>query len=130
LLSLVREDDMSHGRCGLLLAVLALASAPSRAGSRPRPNTEAGANLNGVFFPYSVEGLALETVKKKEPEGHRWRTLGAIAGGASAFFAYGPVALSESRIGVSDAQRLAEWSAVTAGTAFLGYWIGKKLDRR
>jgi len=40
------------------------------------------------------------------------------------------VALSDSRIGVSDSQRLAEWSAVTAGSALLGYWIGKKLDRR
>jgi hypothetical protein len=33
-------------------------------------------------------------------------------------------------MGVSDTQRLVEWSAITAGTAVLGYWIGKKFDRR
>ena len=36
--------------------------------------------------------------------------------------------MSDSRIGVSDTQRLVEWSAITAGSAYLGYWIGKKFD--
>jgi len=38
--------------------------------------------------------------------------------------------MSDSRIGVSDTQRLLEHSAITAGTAYLGYLIGRKFDRR
>jgi hypothetical protein len=66
----------------------------------------------------------------EKPECSCWRTFGAIVGGASAFVGYVPFALSDSRIGVSDTQRVLEWSAVTAGTAVLGYFIGKTLDRR
>jgi hypothetical protein len=55
---------------------------------------------------------------------------GAFAGGAAGFFGYMPIALSDSRIGVSDTQRLLEWSAVTAGSSLVGYWIARKLDQR
>ena len=89
----------------------------------------AGASFNGVFFPYAVEGVVLD-LEPTERECSCWRTFGAIVGGATAFVGYVPFALSDSRIGVSDTPRVLEWSAVTAGTAVLGYFIGKKFDRR
>ena len=121
---------MSYRRIGLLLVVLVLTSASVRAANRPGLNAEAGVNFNGVFFPYAVEGVAFETESKEKPECSCWRTFGAIVGGASAFVGYLPFAVSDSRIGVSDTQRLLEHSAITAGTAYLGYLIGRKFDRR
>jgi hypothetical protein len=92
---------------------------------------EDGVTLGGVFFPYSVPGLVLEEAPEEtKSECSCWRAFGAFAGGAAGFFGYIPVALSDSRIGVSDTQRLLEWSAVTVGSSILGYWIGKKVDRR
>jgi len=121
---------MSYRRLGLLLVPLLVASASVRAGTRPGLNAEAGASFNGLFFPYTVEGVALESESKEKPECSCWRAFGAFAGGAGAFVGYIPFALSDSRIGVSDTQRLVEWSAITAGSAYLGYWIGRKFDRR
>jgi hypothetical protein len=74
---------------------------------------EAGATVGGVFFPYEVDGavVALEAPKAKH-ECSCWRVFGAFVGGTAGFFGYAPYALTESRIGVSDGQRLAEWSAV------------------
>ena len=116
-------------RFALLAAALFLSSVPARAvegGATP----DAGLTVDGVFFPYAVEGAALEVKAEKEHECRCWRTAGAVVGGAAAFVGYVPFALSDSRIGISDRQRIAEWSAVTAGAAVLGYWIGKKFDRR
>ena len=121
---------MNYQRLGLLLVLLLFASASVRAGNRPGLNAEAGANFNGVFFPYAVEGVAFEAASKEKPECSCWRTFGAIVGGASGFVGYLPFAVSDSRIGVSDTQRLLEHSAITAGTAYLGYLIGRKFDRR
>ena len=121
---------MSYRRFGLLLVLLLFTSASVRAGNRLGLNAEAGANFNGVFFPYAVEGAAFEAESKETPECSCWRAFSAFAGGAGAFVGYIPFALSDSRIGVSDTQRLVEWSAITAGSAYLGYWIGKKFDRR
>jgi hypothetical protein len=121
---------MNYQRLGLLLVLLLFASVSVRAGNRPGLNSEAGANFNGVFFPYAVEGVAFEAASKEKLECSCWRAFGAIVGGASAFVGYVPFALSDSRIGVSDTQRLVEWSAITAGTAYLGYLIGRKFDRR
>jgi hypothetical protein len=115
---------MSFPRWAMLLVMLSFTRPLSSAES------EAGATFDGVFFPYAVEGAILQTEPKEKSECSCWRAFGAFAGGAGGFFGYMPFALSDSRIGVSDGQRLAEWSAVTAGSAFLGYWIGKKLDRR
>jgi hypothetical protein len=113
---------MSFRRFGTLLVLLLI----TRAGFGAEP----GATIQGVFFPYEVEGLVLEEKPAKKSECSCWRVVGAFAGGAGVFFGYMPVALTESRVGVSDTQRLLEWSAVTAGSAILGYWIGKKFDRR
>jgi len=74
--------------------------------------------------------VAFEEESKETPECSCWRTFGAIVGGAAAFVGYVPFALNDSRIGVSDTQRVLEWSAVTAGTAVLGYFLGRKLDER
>ncbi len=98
--------------------------------TRPGFSAEAGATIDGVFFPFTVERVVLEETAGEKTECSCWRAFGAFAGGAGGFLGYMGVALSDSRIGVSDTQRLAEWSLVTAGSAFLGYWIGKKLDRR
>jgi hypothetical protein len=103
-----------------------LAAGPARAGGRAVP----GASFNGVFFPYAIEEAALDREPVEKPECSCWRSFDAIVGGATAFAGYVPFALNDSRIGVSDTQRVLEWSAVTAGTAVLGYCIGKKLDRR
>lgn len=111
----------------LLLCIPALASARSRSAL----GVEAGIRFDGVFFPYAVEGVSLpieQTAERKECS--CWRAFGAFAGGTGGFLGYMPFALSDSRIGVSDTQRLLEWSAVTVGTAYLGYWIGKKFDRK
>jgi hypothetical protein len=81
---------------------------------------------SAVFFPTRSR----ERSADREPECSCWRTFGAIVGGATAFVGYVPFAMSDSRIGVSDTQRVLEWSAVTAGTAVVGYFIGKKFDRR
>ena len=121
---------MSHRRFGLLLVLVLISPVSVRAGNRPGFNAEAGVNFNGVFFPYAVEGIAFEAESKEAPECRCWRTFGAIVGGASAFVGYLPFAMSDSRIGVSDTQRLLEHSAITAGTAYLGYLIGRKFDRR
>lgn len=121
---------MNYQRLGLLLVMVLFTSAPVRAGNRPGLNAEAGASFNGVFFPYAVEGVAVEAEPKEKPECSCWRTLGAVVGGASGVIGYLPIALSDSRVGVSDTQRLVELSAITAGSAYLGYWIGKKFDRR
>ncbi len=122
---------MSYRRLGLVPVLLLFTSASVRAGSRPGLNAEAGANLNGVFFPYDAgEVPPLERESKPTPESRRWRAIGAVTAGAGAFVGYMPFAFSESRICVSDTQRLVEWSAITAGSAYLGYWLGKKFDRR
>jgi hypothetical protein len=96
----------------------------------PAFRAEGGFTIDGRFFPYAVEGALLETSKPKE-ETHCgcWRVAGAFAGGAAGFIGYIPAGLSDARIGVPDTQRLLEWSAITAGSAFLGYWLGKKLER-
>jgi hypothetical protein len=97
---------------------------------------EAGAWVNGSFFPFVLEDDTpiprAVVVPGMAPSGEskRWRRLGALGGAAGGFFAYMPVALGDSRVGVSDGQRLLEWSAVTAGAAIVGYLIGRKLDRR
>jgi hypothetical protein len=90
---------------------------------------EPGFTMNGRFFPYAAESAVLETSKPQEKKscGCR-RVVGAFAGGAAGFIGYIPAGLSEARIGISDTQRMLEWSALTAGAAFLGYWLGKKLD--
>jgi hypothetical protein len=95
----------------------------------PASSEELGFTIDGRFFPYALENAVLETAKpgEKTPCGC-WPVVGAFTGGAAGFFGYMPAALSDSRIGVSDTQRVLEWSAVTAGAAFLGYWLGKKLD--
>ncbi len=113
---------MSFRRAATLCVVLSF--------TRPAFSAEAGATIDGVFFPFAVEGVVLEEKAGEKTECSCWRAFGAFAGGAGGFFGYIPIALSDSRIGVSDTQRLAEWSLVTVGSAFLGYWIGKKLDLR
>jgi hypothetical protein len=108
-------------RSGVLLVLLSF--------NAPAFSAEPGFTIDGRFFPYAVEGAVLETAKPKE-ETHCgcWRVVGAFAGGAAGFIGYIPAGLSEARIGVSDTQRMLEWSAVTAGSALLGYWLGKKLE--
>ncbi len=113
---------MSFQRWGMLLVLLSCTHSVLGA--------EGGATFDGVFFPYTVKGAVLEEKPEEKSKCTCWRAFGAFAGGAGGFFGYIPIALSDSRIGVSDGQRLAEWSLVTAGSAFLGYWIGKKFDRR
>ena len=121
-------------RCGFLPLLLPfIGSSSVLAEDRPGLNAEAGATLNGlngVFFPYAVASATLEVEPNEGPECSCWRTFGAVAGGAGAFVLYLPFAMSDSRIGVSDAQRLLEHSAITAGAAYLGYRIGRKFDRR
>jgi hypothetical protein len=92
-------------------------------------SAEPGFTIDGRFFPFAVEGAVLEASKPQEKASCGcWRVVGGFAGGTVGFIGYIPAGLSETRIGVSDTQRLLEWSAVTAGAAFLGYWLGKKLE--
>jgi hypothetical protein len=128
---------MSYRRCGMLpVLLLFIRSSSVLAEDRPGLNAAAGATLNGlnglngVFFPYAVATATLEVEPNEKPECSCWRALGAVAGGAGAFVLYLPFAMSDSRIGVSDTQRVLEHSAITAGAAYLGYLIGRRLDRR
>src|SRR5215510_3648593 len=114
---------MSFQRWAIVLVLLS--------STRLAESGEAGATVGGVFFPYEVDGAVLtQDAPRAKHECSCWRVVGAFAGGTAGFWGYAPLALTESRVGVSDGQRLAEWSAVTAGSAILGYWIGKQFDRR
>jgi len=112
-------------------------------------NWSQGIQIKGKFFPYrlkssstGIEGVNGTTTLLQPPlslEFHRgsgrrytearlWRTVGAISGGVAGFYAYAPHAISDSRINVSNSQRITEWSLVTVGAAYLGYVIGKAMD--
>ena len=121
---------MTRERFGALMVLLLLLPASVPAGDRPGLTGSAGASVNGVFFPYSVEGMTFEAASTEKPGCRCSRVLGPAVGGTVGFFGYAPFALSDGRVGVSDTQRLLEWSAVTAGTAYLGYLIARKLDGR
>ncbi len=99
---------------------------------------ESGAFFQDTFVPVAVPPGSLNPfsmdvatdVAPEIKESKRFRRFLALGGGVGGFFAYMPVAIDDGRVGVSDSQRILEWSAVTAGTAIAGYFIGKKLDRR
>jgi hypothetical protein len=95
------------------------------------------APFHGAAFTYACDPTELHPLSRDvTPETEtkhwrwRWRWIGAAGAGAGGFFAFAPVALGDSRIGASDGERLLQWSAVTAGAAVLGSFIGRKLDRR
>lgn len=113
---------MSHAEEGFAPAAMDFTSA-------------AGLQLGDHYFEFRApeeahlsEGFV--GLPSRQQESKTWRIVGGIAGGTGGFILYTPVALSDSRIAVSDGQRLLEWSAVTAGSAYLGYLLGRALDRR
>ena len=131
---------MSKTSTGVMVVVTVLAFSCA-AFAQSAPATD-GVRLDGRFFrfevtpawtggssPFVEPSFSTPSESRSPRESRVWRTLGGISGGVVGFFGYAPHALSDSRIDVSDAQRITEWSLVTAGAACLGYYLGRSFDR-
>jgi hypothetical protein len=77
-----------------------------------------------------VTSSSISAVRLDEYKSRKGRTIGTVAGGVGGFLLVGPYAISDSRRNVSDGQRTIEWAAGIAGGAVLGWFIGRKVDRK
>jgi hypothetical protein len=91
------------------------------------------AQTDGVAFQVGakqVPSSSISAVRLDEYKSRKGRTIGTVAGGVGGFLLVGPYAISDSRRNVSDGQRTIEWAAGIAGGAVLGWFIGRKVDRK
>ena len=88
---------------------------------------------DGVAFQVGatqVPSSSISAVRLDEYKSSTGRVIGTVVGGVGGLLLVGPYAISDSRINVSDTQRTIEWVAGIAGGTVLGWFIGRKVDRK
>jgi hypothetical protein len=77
-----------------------------------------------------VPSSSISAVRLDEYKSRKGRAIGITGGAVGGFLLVGPYAISDSRRNVSDGQRTIEWAAGIAGGVVLGWFIGRKVDRK
>lgn len=88
---------------------------------------------DGVVFQVGAKQVRTSSISAVRLDGYKsrkGRAIGITAGAVGGFFLLLPHTISDSRINVSDKQRTIELAAGTAGFAVLGWFIGRKVDRK
>jgi hypothetical protein len=144
---------LPHARCATKELVLRWDQLMEAAGNRPvTVELEGGKRFGGVIVSAGpdvmrvsvrsssgklasapqvelVSRKELLAIRIREIKGHG-RLIAAATTGAAVSLGSLPWAISESRVNVSDAKRIGQWTAISAAGVACGYAIGRLFDRK